>query len=49
MSIIINQIDGTTRMINPQQCEDVLKLVEAITHSDLKHGIKNWTTFELTN
>jgi len=48
INIIIFQTDGTTRVIKPLQCENILKLVEAITGSDLKHGIKNWTSYDVT-
>lgn len=48
MTIIIQMKDGTIRRIQPTECENVLKLVEAITSSNLKEGIKKWESYEAT-
>lgn len=48
-TITIKQIDGTTRVIRPLYFDgNAIGLVEAVTKSNLRYGVKNWTSYEVS-
>lgn len=47
-TITIKQTDGTIRVVRPVHFDgNSLGIVEAVTRSNLKYGIKNWVSFEV--